>query len=448
MNNTFLIISREYATRVRKKSFILITILLPVLMAALVVLPLLLVMHNEKTRHTEILVVDDTEMFINTFQNTENTTFHYLSGDINELKQYAINGKYDIVFHILPNTQSLRSNLYYRDNLPAGLQSTLESRMNTIFFDRILQDTFNIEPTKFEHLQQLTKVNITSIQIDKEGNERESMAAVNQIVGMGSGLVIYFVIVFFASQVLRGVLEEKTNRIVEILISSVKPVQLLIGKIVGIALVGITQFLIWLVLTFGILFAVQLASPALFSDRNATEIVMSDTTGSPDIAGTPADLSQTNAGINIFQEINRYFSISFSQLILCFLFFFIVGYLIYAALYAATGSVVDNESDSQQYTMPVTIPLILSIVLVPAIANNPSGQLGFWFSMIPLTSPIVMLVRLPAGVPLWQLLLSMGIAVLFLVFCIWFAAKIYRTGILMYGKKSSWKEIMRWLKKS
>jgi ABC-2 type transport system permease protein len=152
--------------------------------------------------------------------------------------------------------------------------------------------------------------------------------------------------------------------------------------------------------------------------------------------------------VNIFQQINNYFPISFTEIILCFLFFFVVGYLIYATLYAATGSVVDNESDSQQYTMPVTIPLLLAIILIPTISTNPNGQLAFWFSMIPLTSPIVMMVRLPAGVPLWQLLTSMGLALLFLVFCVWFAAKVYRMGILMYGKKSSWKEIFKWLKKA
>lgn len=443
-NNIGLIISREYITRVRKKSFIILTILLPILMAALIVLPVLLVLHSEKSQHAKILVVDDTNIFLNNFEETDNTTFSYASGDINQLKQDAFdNEKYDCVFHILNNSQGLQSNLYYRNKLPMSLQGNLESQMNEIFFDQLLQDSLNIEPKKFEKLQELTKVEVTTVQVDDEGHERENIAEMNQVVGMMFGFFIYFVIIIFASQVLRGVLEEKTNRIVEVLISSVKPMHLLIGKIVGIALVGITQFLIWIVLTCGILFTVQLAAPNLFGG-DSTEIAMSEATETLQNADT-IDFSQS---INIFQQINNYFPFSFTQLILCFFFFFVVGYLIYATLYAAMGSVVDNESDSQQYTLPVTIPLILSIVLIPSISTDPNGQLAFWFSMIPLTSPIIMMMRLPAGVPLWQLLTSMGVAVLFLLFCIWFAAKIYRVGILMYGKKSSWKEIFRWLRQA
>ena len=434
-SNISLIIAREYTTRVKKKSFIILTILFPILIAAVIVLPVLLVMHSEKTQTANVLVVDDTEIFINAFENTENTTFSYQSGDINQLKQDAFdNEKFDCVFHILGNSQSLKTNLYYKKNLPSGLQGRLESQMNEIFFDRLLQDSLHIEPAKFEKLQELTKVDVTTIQVDDKGNERENIAEMNQVIGMMCGFFIYFIILFFASQVLRGVLEEKTNRIVEVLISSVKPIELLIGKIVGIALVGLTQFAIWLALTFAILGCVQLAAPNLFQAEAATEMA----------AGAP-DMAQS---VNIFQQINNYFPISFTEIILCFLFFFVVGYLIYATLYAATGSVVDNESDSQQYTMPVTIPLLLSIILIPTISTNPNGQLAFWFSMIPLTSPITMMVRLPAGVPLWQLLTSMALALLFLVFCVWFAAKIYRMGILMYGKKSSWKEIFKWLRKA
>lgn len=441
-NNISLIISREYTTRVKKKSFIIITLLLPVLIAAVIVLPVLLVMQSEKSQTANVLVVDETDIFINAFEETENTTFSYQSGDINQLKQDAFdNKKYDCVFHILRNSQGLKSNLYYKSNLPSGLQGKLESQMDEIFFNRILQDSLHIEPARFERLQDLTKVDITTIQVDDQGTERENIAEMNEIIGMMCGFFIYFIIVIFASQVLRGVLEEKTSRIVEVLISSVKPLHLLIGKIVGIAMVGLTQLAIWLVLTFGILGGIQLAAPDLFQSDTATEL----SAESIQNAEAPAELTEN---INIFQKINEFFPISFTEIILSFIFFFIVGYLIYATLYAATGSVVDNESDSQQYTMPVTIPLLLAIILIPTISTNPNGQLAFWFSMIPLTSPITMMVRLPAGVPLWQLLTSMGLALLFLAFCIWFAAKIYRMGILMYGKKSGWKEIFKWLKKA
>ena len=441
-NNISLIIAREYTTRVKKKSFIILTILLPILMTALIALPVLLVMHSEKSQTARVLVVDDTDIFINAFEETQNTTFTYRSGDIQQLKTEAFEtGRYDCVFHILDNSQGLKTNLYYAEKLPSSLQGNLESQMNEIFFDRILQDSLRIDPARFEKLQELTKVDITTIQVDSEGKERENIAEMNEMIGFFCGFLIYMVIIVFASQVLRGVLEEKSNRIVEVLISSVKPMHLLIGKIVGIALVGLTQLVIWVVLTLAILGGIQLVAPNLMQQDSATELVAGTETAT---AVTP----DTEAALNIFQKINDYFPISFTELILSFFFFFIVGYLIYAALYAATGSVVDNESDSQQYTMPVTIPLILSIVLIPTIATNPGGQLAFWFSMIPLTSPVVMMVRLPAGVPLWQLLTSMALALAFLVFCIWFAAKIYRVGILMYGKKPSWKEIFRWLRKA
>lgn len=443
-NNVSLIIAREYTTRVRKKSFIIITILVPILLAAIIVLPVLLVMQSEKGHHANVLVVDDTEMFINSFENTNNTTFSYSSGDIESLKKEAFDSeKYDCVFHILDNSQGLKSNLFYRKDLPIGLQSSLESQMDEIFFDRMLQDSFNIQPERFEKLQELTKSDITTIQVDDEGKERENIAEMNEIIGMMCGFFIYFIIIIFASQVLRGVLEEKSNRIVEVLISSVKPIQLLTGKIVGIALVGITQFLIWVVLSVGIVSIVGLVAPDLMGGSNATEVVA----GGENLAEASSSADFVS-GLSIFQKINDYFPVSFTEIILCFFFFFVVGYLIYATLYAATGSVVDSESDSQQYTMPVTIPLILSIILIPSISTNPNGQLAFWFSMIPLTSPIIMMVRLPAGVPLWQLLSSMGVAVLFLLFCIWAAAKIYRVGILMYGKKNSWREIFRWLKRA
>lgn len=435
-SNISLIIGREYFTRVKKKSFIILTLLLPILIASLIVLPVLLVLYNEKNQSANVLVVDDTDVFINAFEGSEKLTFSYQSGDINQLKQEAFDSeKYDCVFHILNNSQGLKSNLYYRDNLPSGLQGKLESQMNEIFFDRILQDSLKIEPAKFEKLQELTKVDITTIQVDDKGHERENVAEMNEVIGMICGFFIYFIIIIFASQVLRGVLEEKTSRIVEVIISSVKPMQLLIGKIVGIALVGLTQFAIWILLTFALLGGIQLVAPNLFQQEAATELAAEAQVGMQD-------------NINIFQKINDYFPVSFTEIILCFIFFFIVGYLIYATLYAATGSVVDNESDSQQYTMPVTIPLMLSIILIPSISTNPNGQLAFWFSMIPLTSPITMMVRLPSGVPLWQLLTSMGLALLFLVFCVWFAAKVYRMGILMYGKKIRWNEIFKWLGKS
>ena len=434
-NKTLLIISREYLTRIQKKSFIIITILMPILLVVMIVLPVLLISLNEQKQFSRILVVDESEIFINNFEDNEHYEYSYRSGDIEQIKKEAFDQDFDVVLQILSSSQGVKSNIFYKKNLPSGLQSEVENQMDDIFFNQLLKDSLRIEPSRFEDMQQLAKSESATIQIDERGGEKEHDSDVNQIFGMMCGIIIYFIIIMFASQVLRGVLEEKSNRIVEVLLSSVKPTQLLVGKIVGIALVGLTQFAIWILLTFALLGGIQLVAPNLFQQEAATELAAEAQVGMQD-------------NINIFQKINDYFPVSFTEIILCFIFFFIVGYLIYATLYAATGSVVDNESDSQQYTMPVTIPLMLSIILIPSISTNPNGQLAFWFSMIPLTSPITMMVRLPSGVPLWQLLTSMGLALLFLVFCVWFAAKVYRMGILMYGKKIRWNEIFKWLRKS
>ena len=441
-NKTLLIISREYLTRIQKKSFIIITILMPILLVAMIVLPVMLVQISESKKFSKILVVDESEIFINNFTDDSHYSFSYQSGDIEQIKKEAFDQDYDVVLQILPNTQSLKSNIFYKKNLPSGLQYDIESQMDDIFFNQLLRDSLHIELARFEQLQQIAKAESTTIQITDKGIEKEHDAEINQLFGMMCGLIIYFIIILFASQVLRGVLEEKSNRIVEVLISSVKPTQLLIGKIVGIALVGLTQLAIWVVLSLGILGGVQLAAPNLFSKDTVEQVAATASTG--EMLPDNADL--TAAPDNIFEMIQNYFSVSFGTIILSFIFFFVVGYLIYSTLYAATGSVVDNESDSQQYTMPITIPLILAIVFVPSISTNPDGALAFWLSMIPLTSPIAMMVRLPSGVPAWELILSMGLALAFLVFCIWFAAKVYRIGIMTYGKKPSWKTIFKWLK--
>ncbi len=439
-NKTLLIISREYLTRIQKKSFIIITILMPILLVAMIVLPVLLVTLSEQRQFSRILVVDESEIFINNFEDNDHYEFSYRSGDIEQIKKEAFDQDFDVVLQILGSTQGVKSNIYYKKNLPTGLQSAVENQMDDIFFNQLLQDSLNIEPSRFENMQNLAKAESTTIQIDEKGGEKEHDAEINQVFGMMCGLVIYFIIIIFASQVLRGVLEEKSNRIVEVLVSSVRPTQLLVGKIVGIALVGLTQLVIWIALSGAILFGVQLAVPNLFSEDSVETIAETPGVNLPDTASLQAETG------NIFEMIQNYFAVSFGTIILCFIFFFVVGYLIYSTLYAATGSVVDNESDSQQYTLPITIPLILAIVFVPNVSMNPDGALAFWLSMIPLTSPIAMMVRLPSGVQAWELMLSMGLSLGFLVFSIWLSAKIYRIGILNYGNKPSWKTIFKWLR--
>ncbi len=449
MNNTLLIISREYLTRVKKKSFIILTLVVPLLLAALMVVPVLLATKGRE--HVNVMVVDDNEIYINNFTEDEKTSFSYRSGDIEQIKKEALAGDYDVVLYFPRSSQKVNANLYYTEEPSMYLRSELESQINTLFFDHVLQDSFQIDLDKYKTIKDLARSQITMIQIDEKGGEKESMAEMNKSIGMICGLIIYFFIFLFAGQVLRGVLEEKNNRIVEVLISSVKPIELLLGKIIGIALVGLTQFLIWIVFTLVILVGVQFAMPDKFMEMSGVnkEQVMESVKDSQLVEAVNNSKMAAGDTINadgIFAEISNYFPISFTELILCFLFFFLTGYLVYSALFAAVGSAADNETDSNQLTMPITMPLLLTIAMVMPIADNPNGQLAFWLSIIPFTSPVAMLTRLPSGVPLWELLLSMVLMLLFFIFVVWFAAKVYRTGILMYGKKVSWKEIWKWVR--
>ena len=446
MNKIKLIIAREYLTRVKKKSFIIMTILAPVLMAALLVVPVILAKKTlESQKQMNVLVIDDNEFFINKLGENTLTTYTYRSGDINEYKREIFTGNFDAVLHIQKGNSALRANLYYEKDPPSRFVSDLESQLDKHLFDRLLMDTFNIQPQQFEALKKTTQSTISSIKIDEQGNEKKSFVMISKLVGIAFGIIIYFFIFLCAQQVFRGVLEEKTNRIIEVLISSVKPMQLMLGKIIGVAMVGLTQFVAWIVLTFILIIGVQLAVPNLLA-------------GKPEMAQTTIEMSvgdnnnvlqnteQLMAQNSLIEQIQNYFNFSFTTLLLCFLFYFIFGYLIYASLYAAVGSAVDAETDSQQFLLPVTIPLILSIMMVMPISESPNSSLALWMSMIPLTSPVAMLIRLPAGVPLHELLISMGLCVLFFLFCVWVAAKIYRIGILMYGKKTTWKDLGKWLR--
>lgn len=441
MSKIQLVIAREYLMRVKKKSFIILTILVPILMAVLMVAPTIVAKKAEKTMH--VMVVDENEFFINRFQNSAKTTFSYRLGDIETIKKEALANNYDAVLYILKGTQSIKSNLYFIDSPSATLLPNLESQMNKLLFDKVLIDTFNIDPQKFTIIKDLTQSSIVPIKINKDGTEGESNYSIGKITGGVCGFLIYTFIVLFAGQVLRSVVEEKNNRIVEVLISTIKPMQLLIGKIIGVALVGLTQFAIWVVFTVIILFSVQLATPNLFqSDDQMVELqsTMIDASGE-----TSLEMSDLLESDSIFKQIDDFFNISFVALILCFVFYFIMGYLIYAALYAAVGSVADNETDSQQFTLPITIPMLLTIVLLFPMAENPNGQLAVWMSMIPLTSPVAMMIRLPNGVPIGELILSISLTIAFFIFTVWIAAKIYRIGILMYGKKITYRDLFRWM---
>lgn len=443
MNKTLLIISREYLTRVKKKSFIVMTILGPLLMAALIIVPVFVA--NQSQKSMKVMVVDENDFFINSFIDNDKTTFSYQSGEIERIKKESLReGNYDAVLHILKSESSLKSVLYFYEEPPMAFRASIESQMDKLLFDKIIQDTFHIDAKHFDAIKKIARSSVTMIQTDEEGKEKENFTELNRIVGIFFGIAIYMFIFMFASQVLRGVLEEKTSRIVEVLLSSVKPMELMMGKIVGVAMVGLTQFALWIVLTMAIVFGVKVVSPDFFATDEIVAQVSTDEKG--ELLSSTTDIASLQDDPDLMAIIDSFYNIPFGQIVFAFLFYFLFGYLLYAALYAAIGSAVDNETDSNQFTMPVTIPLLLTIILVLPIAENPSGQLAWWFSMIPFTSPVAMLIRLPSGVPMWELLLSMALLVGFFVLCVWIAAKIYRTGVLMYGKKVTYRELIKWLK--
>lgn len=442
MNKIGLIISREYFTRVTKKSFIIVTLLTPILMAALIMVPVIIALNSEK--EVKVFVTDENDYFINKFADSKKVHFMYPNGDVEMLKQQCIAGECDAVLQILGGSQSNQANLYFYEEPPMSLKGNIQEQMDKINFDKTLIDTFRVDLKKYEQIKLTSQTSIAALQIDEMGKAQASSMELNRIIGIICGIMICTFVFMYASQVLRSVLEEKTNRIIEVIVSSVKPFQFMMGKIIGVALVGITQFALQVGAIFIILIAVQAFIPRtmLQSEMVPTEIVnnMSDNAFNVNVA---SNIPQTNS---IFNDISTFYNFPFSTMIICFLFYFIFGYLVYASLFAGIGSAVDNETDSQQFILPVTIPLYLPLVLISSMANAPQNGIIWWLSMIPLTSPVAMIFRIPSGVPLWELITSMFLLVAFFVFCVWASAKIYRTGILMYGKKITWRELWKWIR--
>jgi len=281
-----------------------------------------------------------------------------------------------------------------------------------------------------------TNIHVNTIRVGDKGEEHKSSTEIAMVLGYIFGFMIYIFIFIYGTMVMRGVMEEKQNRIVEVIISSVKPFELMMGKIVGIALVGLTQFAIWVVLFIGIFNVAKGFIPDMSPEQAQNLMAQSQ------MSGQMENVAQSSQMQEIFSMMSN---INFPLIIGCFFFFFIGGYLLYSSLFGAVGSAIDSEEDAQQFTLPVTIPLIVAIIVMMNAITNPEGQIAFWFSLIPFTSPVVMMVRIPFGVPVWELLLSMALLVGTFVGTVWVAGKIYRTGILMYGKKPTWKELGKWL---
>jgi len=435
MSKIALIIRREYVTRVRKKSFIIMTILGPLLMGAMIAgVAFLSAVDNEQRR---IVVVDESHLFSQKFKNDENTTFLYLDGPVDSLRSRSKKEGYFGIL-LIPASENMASLekavTLYSEKQPSftliqKIQFTMEKEINTSKYSDA-----GIDPKKLESIK--TDVRIQTR--DLENNKTST--PLTTIIGFAGGLLIYLFTFLYGAQVMRGVMEEKMSRIVEVIISSVKPMQLMMGKIIGVALVGLTQFLLWVILTttiYSLVMSVALKDP----NKSAMEQMIKMRTGQD----LPVDTKykEMTPAEEISDAVNQ---INFPLIIGSFIFFFLGGYLLYAALFAAIGSAVDSETDTQQFMLPVTIPLILAYVASANVIQNPDSPVGFWFSMIPFTSPIVMMVRIPLGVPWQQVVASMGLLVLGFLFTTWLASRIYRTGILMYGKKVSYRELGKWIR--
>jgi len=416
------------------------SILGPVLMAALMIVPVYLAKMSDEVK--TVGIVDESGFFIEAFESTEKIKFNVMHMDIDDAKQAYETMSYDMVLYIPEPAYTYPSKIFIYSSKEPGMlvENYIRSSINNDLRTMRLKDA-GVSKDVISAMK--NKINLRSISIDDTGKEEERSGTLNLILGFVLALSIYFFIFMYGTQVMRGVLEEKTSRIIEVIISSIKPFQLMMGKIIGIAFVGLTQLLLWVILTGGIVTAVQ----STFSgELEQVQQYQAQKTGQ--LMDPSNNVEVTKDYSKTTEFLSAILSIDFKVIIGSFLFYFLFGYLLYGALFAAVGSAVDNETDTQQFIMPITIPLILSIVSIQPVANNPDGPLAFWLSMIPFTSPVSMMVRIPYGVPYWQLGLSMVILMLSFVLFTWFAGKIYRIGILMYGKKPSYKEIWKWIKYS
>jgi len=435
MRNIYLVIRREYLVRVKKKSFLIMTILAPILFVGLYAAVIWIAVGSVDLKTVQ--VVDESNLFKNEFKNTESLKFDYLSSSINSAKnQFQKSGANALVYipkDVIQEPKSVR--IYAAKNVSMDLKSSIEN-----VIEKQIEEIKLSEAGITHKILEDSRVNVKSetISLSDEGEKTSSSAAATAIGGV-CAFLIYMSVFIYGTQVMRGITEEKTNRIVEVIISSVKPYQLMMGKIIGVALVGLTQFILWITLTISL----SSVATAVLSDRmpQDSKAMVKEMQMNAPAGGLPGSTVQ-NPVAEILGAIN---SLNIPLILGCFLFYYLGGYLFYSALFGAVGAAVDNDADTQQFMLPITLPIIFSFVFAQFVLRDPDGSLAFWTSIIPFTSPIVMMVRIPFGVPAWEIALSMVLLVAGFMGTIWMAARIYRVGILMYGKKVTYKELAKWI---
>ena len=435
MNKILLIIQREYITRVLKKSFWISSLLAPVLITAIYAIPIWLAMKDKEVKRVEIL--DLSGLWKQSDLEDKEVEFVFTAGKEQELKMLFASKGYDafvsIPEDVLTNPKGVH--IYSAKNIGMSLKESVEKIIqNKVRHELLLKA--GISPQIYESTQ--VDIDSKTITVSTDGQETRSSSGGAMILAGIMGFVLYFTLLLYGSQVMNGVIEEKSSRIIEVIISSVKPYQLLLGKIIGVGLVGLTQFLLWIVLTSGL---TQITSK-FYGEKvknDISQIKKIDSGKQSNISSKIEEESPMSEVTTVLESTN------IPMIVAAFLFYFFVGYMLYSSLFAAIGSAVESSTEAQQFTFIVMIPIILSFLMAQYTMQDPDSNIAFWASMIPFTSPINMMVRLPYGVPTWELILSMTLLVLGFLGCSWLSARIYRVGILMYGKKVTWKELGKWL---
>lgn len=431
MNKTWIIAQREFLTRVKKKTFLLTTILLPLLIFGFYGMTLYFTMKGSDNYRVAIL--DQAELLQGSLPTgNDEVKFEFSKEDTASLNRKIIANELDGYLIIPPGYTPLsRGSLEFRSNKTVGIMTrdNIQKRIYKVLEEkRFLSQS--ISPARLDSLRTNPKLEYRGL----DGNaEKQSRAGLSYAVGFISGFLIYLILFIYGTMVMRGVMEEKVSRIAEVIVSSVKPFQLMMGKIIGIGAVGLVQFIIWVLLVITLQVVARLLMPGMTDQLQA--------------GGAAGQTAQGNAALSML--MNNLSQVNWSLMLGCFLFYFLGGYLLYSSLFAAVGSSVNEDpQDAQSLVLPITMPIIFSFVIMMKAVNDPNSSLAVFGSIFPLTSPIVMMARLahgiPEGLPAWQLILSMLLLIGGFIGTTWLAAKIYRTGILLYGKKASWKEMWKW----
>ena len=449
LRNISTIISREYLTRVKKKSFLLTTFLVPVLFAAMCILPSV-IMFMSKDSGKKVAVVDQSGIVMPYFVDTEDVDYSDHSTEIpDSMKTRFAELGLDVLVVVSPLDTVNRTvyvSTYSEKPLSVDMKEGIGNRV-----DDAVED-YRISLYEMGDLKQILEdvqadISVSTYTLGESGEEKITSSEVYMVISMVLSMIIYMFIAMFSGMVMQSVIEEKSSRVVEVLVSSVKATELMFGKIIGVACVALTQFFLWIVLTLLLVggFSMFSGFDALMGDPAQAEQMMEMTAqmGGADVAEMTAAMSQETELGTVLSTLK---DINWGQMVLAFVVYFALGYLLYASFFAAIGSAVENEADTNQLQLPVTIPLMLAFFVALYAFNAPDSSLVWWCSMIPFTSPIVMLSRIPFGVPGWELALSIVLLVGTFIACGWMSAKIYKIGILMFGKKTTFKDLWKWLK--